>query len=129
MDKIISYFKILFHISILLLIIFSLYPGSILGFLIYGSYVHHPQITNNFMYMSSNHFYLYFFVSVLGLFSYLRDNSFKIIVIYLIFLSLILEILHLIIPERGFEIPDLVGNIFGVLIALIVVLIYKFWRK
>ena len=129
MDRTISYLRILFHISTLLLIILSLYPGSILGFLLYGDFKSQPQITEDFLYISSAHLYVYLFVSMLGFFSYLRDRKFKLVVIYLFFLSIILEVSHFIISERSFQIPDLVGNILGVLIVYIVVLIYKLRRK
>ena len=129
MDKTISYLKILFHILTLLLIILSLYPGSILGFLLYGDFRLQPQITKDFLYISSQHLYVYLFISLLGFLSYLRDRKFKLVVIYLFFLSIILEVSHLVISERSFQIPDLAGNILGVLIAYIVVLIYKFWKK
>ena len=129
MDKAVSYLRILFHILILILIIFSLYPGSILGFLLYGDIRLQPQVTKDFLYISSNHLYVYFLISTLGFFSYLRDRKFKLVVIYLFFLSIILEVTHLVISERFFQIEDLTGNILGVLIAYIIVLIYKFWRK
>ena len=129
MDKAVSYLRILFHILILILIILSLYPGSILGFLLYGDFRLQPQFTKDFLYISSQHFYVYFLVSVLGFFSYLRDKKFKLVVIYLFFLSIILEVSHLVISERSFQTSDLAGNILGVLIAYIVVLIYKFWKK
>ena len=129
MDKAVSYLRILFHVLILILIILSLYPGSILGFLLYGDSRLQPQVTKDFLYISSNHLYVYFLISVLGFFSYLRDRKFKLVVIYLFFLSIILEVSHLVIYERSFQIADLVGNILGVLIAYIIVLIYKFWRK
>ena len=129
MDRTISYLKKLFHIFTLLLIILSLYPGSILGFLLYGDFRLQPQITKDFLYISSQHLYVYLLVSALGFFSYLRDKKFKLVVIYLFFLSIILEVLHLVISERSFQMPDLAGNILGVLIAYIIVLIYKFWRK
>ena len=129
MDKAISYLRILFHILTLLLIILSLYPGSILGFLLYGDFGLQPQFTIDFVYISSSHLYVYFLISVLGFFSYLRDRKFKLVVIYLFFLSIILEVAHLVISERSFQIEDLTGNILGVLIACIIVLIYKFWRK
>ena len=129
MDKTVSYLRILFHILILILIILSLYPGSILGFLFYGDFRLQPQVTKDFLYISSNHLYVYFLISVLGFFSYLRDKKFKLVVIYLFFLSIILEVAHLVISERSFQIEDLAGNILGVLIAYIIVLIYKFWRK
>ena len=129
MDKTISYLRLLFHLLTLLLIVFSLYPGSILGLFIYGDAKLQPQITKDFLNISSQHFYVYFLVSVLGFFSYIRDRKFKLIVIYLFFLSVILEVAHLVISERSFQIEDLTGNILGVLIAYIIVLIYKFWRK
>ena len=129
MDKTISYLRILFHILTLLLIILSLYPGSILGFLLYGDFGLQPQITKDFLYISSQHLYVYLFISLFGFLSYLRDRKFKLVVIYLFFLSIILEVPHLVISERSFQIPDLAGNILGVLIAYIIVLIYKFWRK
>ena len=129
MDKAVSYLRILFHILILILIILSLYPGSILGFLLYGDFGLQPQFAKDFAYISSNHLYVYFLISVLGFFSYLRDRKFKLVVIYLFFLSIILEATHLVISERSFQIEDLTGNILGVLIAYTIVLIYKFWRK
>ena len=129
MDRTISYLKKLFHILTLLLIILSLYPGSILGFLLYGDFRLQPLFTKDFAYISSNHLYVYFLISVLGFFSYLRDRKFKLVVIYLFFLSIILEVAHLVISERSFQIEDLTGNILGVLIAYIIVLIYKFWRR
>jgi len=129
MDKTISYLRILFHILTLLLIILSLYPGSILGFLLYGDSRLQPQITKDFLYISSQHLYVYGLVAILGFFSYLRDKKFKLVVIYLFFLSIILEVSHLVISERSFQTSDLAGNILGVLIAYIVVLIYKFWKK
>ena len=129
MDRTISYLKKLFHILTLLLIILSLYPGSILGFLLYGDFGLQPQITEDFAYISSKHLYAYFLISALGFFSYLRDKKFNLVVIYLFFLSIILEVAHLLISERSFQIEDLTGNILGVLIAYIIVLIYKFWRK
>ena len=129
MDRTISYLKKLFHILTLLLIILSLYPGSILGFLLYGDFGLQPKVTKDFAYISSNHLYAYFLISVLGFFSYLRDRKFKLVVIYLFFLSIILEVVHLVIVERAFQIADLTGNILGVLIAYTIVLIYKLWRK
>ena len=129
MDKAVSYLRILFHILILILIIISLYPGSILGFLLYGDLRLQPQFTKDFSYISTQHLYSYLLVSVLGFFSYFRDKKFNLVVIYLFFLSIILEVAHLVISERSFQIEDLTGNILGVLIVYIIVLIYKFWRR
>ena len=42
--------------------------------------------------------------------------------LYLIFLSIVLEILHYFIPERSFEFSDLFGNFFGVILIIILFL-------
>ena len=74
MDKTFTYLRIIFHVLTLLLIVILLYPGSILGFLFYGDFSHQPQITSDFIYISFNHFYVYFILSILGLFSYDLEN-------------------------------------------------------
>ena len=120
--------KILFHILNIILIILYIYPGSILGYLIYNDFSKQPQLTSDFFAISSNHVYAFFLLSVLGLFGYYKVRKFFIIN-YLIFISIILEILHFIIPNRGFQFSDLFGNIVGVLLSIIIINIYNFWRK
>ena len=120
--------KILFHILNTILIILYIYPGSILGYLIYNDFSKQPQLTSDFFAISSNHVYAFFLLSVLGFFGYYKVKKFFIIN-YLIFISIILEILHFIIPNRGFQFSDLFGNIVGVLLSIIIINIYNFWRK
>ena len=120
--------KILFHILNTILIILYIYPGSILGYLIYRNYSKQPQLTSDFFAISSNHVYAFFLLSVLGLFGYYKVKKFFIIY-YLIFISIILEILHLIIPNRTFQFDDLFGNIVGVLLSIILINIYNFGEK
>ena len=115
--------KQLFYISNFVLFIFYLYPGSILGCFIYNDCKIQPQLTGDFL-VSSNHVYVFFVISVLGFIAF--KNKLKNLFIYLIFISIILELSHLVIPERGFEIPDLFGNIIGVLLSfLILKIVYK----
>ena len=114
-----------FHLANIILIIFYLYPGSILGHFLFGDSSIHPQITRNFL-ISSNHFYAFFVLSALGMFAYLNTKKTKILIIYLLFLSNILEIFHLIIPNRGFEWGDLFGNNLGL---IFVIIIYKLKNK
>ena len=110
-----------FYLANLILIIFYLYPGSILGNLLYGDSFLQPQITRDFI-ISSNHFYIFIILSFLGMFAYWNKKKIKYVVLYLFLLSIILELFHIIIPNRGFEWSDLFGNFFGV---LIVIIIYK----
>ena len=118
-------FKSLFHLANFLLIIFYLYPGSIFGYLVYGNFNIQPQITNDIFSISSNHIYIFTIISLIGLFAYYRNYLLKIILFFLFFISIFLELLHLIIPQRGFEIKDLAGNIIGVILSYIIIKLFK----
>ena len=126
--KIVSIAKYLFHISNIFLIVFYLYPGSIFGCFIYNDCTTQPQLTSDFM-VSSNHVYVFIIISLLGFIAYSKKSAFIRIITYLFFISIFLELLHLVIPERGFEIKDLAGNIVGVAISLIIILIFKLRKK
>ena len=129
MDKVISCLKFIFHISVLFLIIISLFPGSLLGYFLYNDLGKQPDLINNPIGTAINHFIYYFYVSVLGLCLYLRDRNFKKLVYSLFFLSIVLEALQFIIPNRTFEIYDVSANFVGVLVAYCLIKIYQFWCK
>ena len=84
-----------------------------------------PQITPNFI-VSSNHVYAFLILSFVGFFTFKEIKQLKFLSIYLILLSIILEILHYFIPERSFEFSDLFGNLVGV---IIVIIIFYFLKK
>ena len=120
--------KIFFNIINTIFIVLYVFPGSILGFLYYGEFNKQPQLTPDFMLFSSNHVYAFTILSLIGLFAYYKSN--KILILnYLIFGSVILEILHLVVPNRSFQYSDLFGNILGVLISILLLSVYNFWRK
>jgi len=129
--KIVHFVKFVFHISNIILIIFYLYPGSIFGCFIYNDCGIQPQLTRDFAsnMISSNHVYVFIIISFLGFVGYSKKTTFKYIITYLFFLSTFLELMHIVIPERGFETKDLAGNIVGVAISLIIFLIFKPRKK
>ena len=120
--------KILFNIINSIFVILYIYPGSILGFLVYGELNKQPQITKDFMYISSNHIYGFLALSLIGLIAYYKSKK-LVIINYLILSSIILEVLHLVIPNRSFQFSDLFGNIVGVLLSILIFNVYNFWRK
>ena len=124
-----KFLKFIFHISVLFLIFISLYPGSLLGYLFYGDYGHQPNLIKNPFGSTINHFICYVYISLLGLFLYLRMENFQRVFYGLLFLSIILELLHFIIPNRSFQLGDLIGNILGVIVAYSVVKIYLYFNK
>ncbi len=118
MIKFFSNNKIIFYFINCSLIFLYLYPGSLLGQVIYGSKKIQPQITPDFI-ISSNHFYIFVLVSLIGFLTFLNIRLVKILTVYLISLSIILECLHLIIPGRTFQWSDLFGNLVGVIVVIL----------
>ena len=114
-----------FYVANLILITFYLYPGSIFGCFVYNNCNLQPQITKDFI-ISSNHFYVFAILSTLGILTYKNTKKIKFLILYLFFLSCFLELFHMIIPNRSFQIIDLFGNIAGV---VFVIIIYKVKNK
>jgi VanZ family protein len=119
MIKIFSNYRIIFYSLNIFLITLYLFPGSLVGWFIYGNKKIQPQITPDFI-ISSNHFYVFIIISAIGFLSFKNQNQFKNLIIYLVLLSLILEIFHLFIPERSFQLSDLFGNFLGVIVVIFV---------
>tara|TARA_B100001093_G_scaffold374053_1_gene359057 strand:+ start:238 stop:633 length:396 start_codon:yes stop_codon:yes gene_type:complete len=119
MIKFFSNFKIVFYSINFTLIFLYLYPGSLIGYVIYGSKKIQPQITPDLV-ISSNHFYVFVLVTIIGFFTFIKKNQIKFLIMYLISLSILLEILHLIIPERSFQWSDLFGNLVGVVVVILI---------
>ena len=121
-----SKYKFFFYLCNFILIILYLYPGSILGWFLYNDASLQPQITPNLdSIVSSNHVYAFLILSLIGFFTYKKSEKLNFLSIYLILLSIILEIMHYLIPERSFEFSDLFGNLIGVIIVLIIFNLYK----
>jgi len=114
-----------FHLVNFILIIFYLYPGSIFGYFLYNNPSIQPQLTRDF-FISSNHFYVFIILSTIGILAYHNTKKINFLIKYLFLSSIFLEFFHIIIPNRGFQWSDLFGNIFGV---IIVIIIYKIKDK
>ena len=119
MIKFFSNYKIIFYSINFCLIFLYLFPGSLLGQIFYGSKKIQPQITPDFI-ISSNHFYTFVLVSTIGFFTFFKLDHIKLLTIYLISLSIVLEFLHLVIPSRSFQWSDLFGNLFGVIVVILI---------
>ena len=124
MTNFFSKFKIIFYFLNIILIFLYLFPGSLLGIIIYDNKNIQPQLTPDF-FISSNHFYVFTLISIIGFLSFIKKKHIRLLAIYLILLSIILEIFHLIIPERSFEWSDLLGNLLGVFIVIIINILIK----
>jgi hypothetical protein len=119
MIKFFSNYKTIFYFINFFMIFLYLFPGSLVGLVMYNDKNIQPQITRDFI-VSSNHFYLFVLITVIGFFTFTKSKQIKYLIIYLIFLSIVLEIFHLIIPARSFQWSDLFGNLFGVIIVIFI---------
>ena len=126
-----SKYRIVFYSINFFLIFLYLFPGSLLGYIIYNDISTQPQITLNFI-ISSNHFYAFVLITFVGFLTFIKLEQNKYLIIYLISLSIILEFFHLIIPARSFQWSDLFGNLFGVIIVILInhfIKKYEFFKK
>ena len=117
-----------YYFSLLVLVILYLFPGSLIGYFLYGNLSQQPNLITNPIGTSINHLIFFSYITSLAIIVRLRVKniftSFKII----LFISGILEILHLIVPNRAFELYDLLANITGVTIVLLINSFIK-WQK
>ena len=125
MDYKIRLIRYLYYFSLIGLFILYLFPGSLLGYFFYGDFEKQPDLISNPIGTSINHSLAFFYVSIIGLISYLKDKSFKKVVIFLFVLSIILELSHFLIPNRFFQSVDLFGNLLGTLLAIVIIFFYK----
>ena len=123
-----SKYKIIFYLSNFILILLYLFPGSLIGYFLYGDFKLQPQITPDYI-ISSNHLYAFAVLSLIGFFTYKNSKKIRYLSGYLIAVSIFLEISHKIIPERSFEYSDLFGNLAGVIIIIIVFYLLKIYEN
>ena len=109
--------KQIFYLANIGIFILYLSPCSLLGYLINKDCKLQPQITVDLI-VSTNHVIAFTLLSLIGLIAF--KNNLKQVFIYLIFISIFLELCHLFIPERGFQISDLFGNITGIILSYII---------
>ena len=119
-----SKYKFIFYLSNFILLVLYLFPGSLLGCYFYDDCQLQPQLTKDFL-VSTNHLYAFGLLSIIGIITYKNSNKLNFLNIYLILLSIILEILHIFIPVRSFELSDLFGNLLGVSIVLTINFFYR----
>jgi VanZ family protein len=116
----------LYYLSLVFLLFIYLFPGSIIGYLLYGDLGKQPNLIRNPIGTSINHFFYFFYLTFLGIIYNLIKRKFINSFFFLFFLSFSLELLHFFIPNRAFELNDLLANSVGV---ISVFFLFKLWRK
>ena len=125
MDYKIRIVRYLYYFSLTGLLILYLFPGSLIGYFLYEDLGRQPDLISNPLGTSINHALAFFYLSILGLISYMRETSFNQTIIFLLALSIVLELSHLIIPNRSFQSLDLFANLLGTFLAIVIIFLYK----
>tara|TARA_B100000945_G_C20235734_1_gene527502 strand:+ start:306 stop:698 length:393 start_codon:yes stop_codon:yes gene_type:complete len=125
MDYKIRIVRYLYYFSFIGLLILYLFPGSLIGYFLYGDLGRQPDFIPNPLGTSINHALAFFYLTLIGLISHMRDKIFNQNLIFLVAASVFLELSHLFIPNRSFQSLDLLANLLGTLFAIVIIFLYK----
>ena len=120
-------FKLLeysYYFSLFILFVLYLFPGSLIGYLLYGNLGQQPNLISNPIGSSINHLIFFVYLSTLGLIVRLRSKNFFNSFFFLLTISILLELAHFLIPNRAFEFYDLFANSIGAVIAYLLINIF-----
>ena len=124
-NTIFSFLKYLFYFSFIVLLILYLFPGSLIGYFLYGNFGKQPDLISNPIGTSINHLVFFFYLSILAFIDQRNRKKFINSFSFLFFISIILELLHYFIPNRAFELRDLYANGLGVILAYLMLKIFR----
>ena len=119
-NTILKLLEYIYYFSLIILLTLYLFPGSLIGYFLYGNLGQQPNLIPNPIGTSINHLIFFSYITILALI--IRRKVKNILTDYkiILFISFILEILHFIIPNRAFEFYDLIANMLGVLIIIFI---------
>ena len=121
--------KYTYYLSLIALLILYLFPGSLIGFFLYGDLGKQPNLIPNPIGTSINHLIFFFYLGILIFIIYSKKKKIIYSFSFLFCVSILSELLHLIIPNRAFELNDLFANSIGVIFAFSLYNIIKKLKK
>ena len=110
--------KYLFYFSLFFLFLVYLMPGKIFEL---KDNVENKTIIKG----SIDHFYYFTYLTTLGLATYVNKILFYRVSIILLGLSILIEFLHLYVPNREFSLFDILANVSGFLFGFFIIIITK----
>ena len=121
--KFIIFYKLSFYFWLLFIFLVSIYPGNLINLVLIGDPTTYPGGDK------VSHFLTYFVLGVLFNLSYKKNSFFKVMIGFLIFFSIIMELLHMIIPNRFYENFDLLMNFLGLVIGIYIININQLFSR
>ena len=117
--------KYTYCLFIIILIVLYLYPGSLIGYFLYGNLGTQPNFISNPIGTSINHLIYFSLITILANIIRNKFNIFFFKNKFILLLSIFLELSHLIVPNRAFEFFDLLANVIGVLFVIFLFRLFK----
>ena len=117
--------KYTYYLSLIVLLLLYLFPGSLIGFFMYNDLGKQPNLISNQYGTSINHMIFFFY---LGIQAFIVQIKYRRLIFSFPFLfcsSIMFELSHLIIPNRAFELIDLFANSIGVVSAFFIFNLFK----
>ena len=117
--------KYTYYLSLIVLLLLYLFPGSLIGFFMYNDLGKQPNLISNQYGTSINHMIFFFY---LGIQAFIVQIKYRRLIFSFPFLfcsSIMFELSHLIIPNRAFELNDLFANSIGVVSAFFIFNLFK----
>ena len=118
-NNVLKMIQYLYYFSLIALLILYLFPGSLIGYLLYGDSGKQPNLIDNPIGTSINHLFCFMYLTALAVICNLKNTQIFTNFYFIISLSVFLEGSHYFIPNRAFEFYDLSANVVGVLIILL----------
>jgi hypothetical protein len=128
-NNILKFTIYLYYLALIVLLILYLYPGSIIGYLLYGDLSIQPNFIKNPAGTTINHFFYFSFLTFLGSIYSLIKKKFINSFFFLFILSIFLELAHCVIPNRAFELNDVTANCLGVVTIYLLIKLKKFFNE
>ena len=119
-NNVLKMIKYLYYFSLVALFILYLFPGSLIGYLLYGDLGKQPNLVDNPIGTSINHLFCFMYLTTLAVICNLKQNLIFTNFYFIFFISVFLEVSHFIIPNRAFEMYDLFANVAGVLMIFFI---------
>ena len=119
-NNVLKMIKYLYYLSLVALFIIYLFPGSLIGYLLYGDLGKQPNLVDNPIGTSINHLFSFMYLTTLALICNFKQTLIFTNFYFIFFISVFLEASHFIIPNRAFEMYDLFANVAGVLMIFLI---------
>ena len=121
--KFIIFYKLSFYFWLSFIFLVSIYPGNLVNLVLTGDPTTYPGGDK------VSHFLTYFVLGVLFNLSYKKNSFFKILIVFIILFSIIMELLHMVIPNRFYENFDLLMNFLGLVVGIYIMNINQLFSR